>query len=61
MIANADRDPADRLRESEARIAALKRKLVGGAKLGSLGRARVQDEIDVLAARVERLEREVGR
>lgn len=61
VIADADRDPADRLRETEARIAALERKLVGGPKLGSLGRAKVQDEIETLTARAERLEREITR
>jgi hypothetical protein len=61
MIADASRSPQERRRESEMRLAAMKRKLTAGPKLGSLGRERVQAEIEALDAMIDRLESKVGR
>jgi hypothetical protein len=61
MIADASRSPGERLEESEMRLAAMKRKLSTGPKLGSLGRDRVRAEIEALDAMIDRLEAQVGR
>lgn len=59
MIAAAYERPEDRIREGEVRLAALKRKLRTGPKLGSLGRERVRKEIEALDALIDRLEAEI--
>jgi len=59
MIADANKRPATRLRESEVRLATLKRKLITGPKLGIRGRAEVREEIEALDQLIERLEAQV--
>ena len=58
MIADASRSPEERLQDSEVQLAAMKRRLIAGPKMGTLQRAQLRDEIEALDAMIDQLERQ---